>query len=194
MDKKMELFKAGRELFYSKGFKDTSVSDITKSAAVAVGTFYNYYPSKEKLFLEIYILENETTKKNITDSLNLELSPESIIKDFLAQSFKATNSNKILSEWYNRDTFSELEQYYQEDERKNDYFLRYFSIELFKKWKAEGKVRDDIDNEIILGIFDSLLCLDTHKEEIGVRQFPQMIELLIEFIMKGLSVSETDRR
>lgn len=44
-DKKEELFRADRELFYSKGFKDVNVSEITKIAGVAVGTFYNYYSS-----------------------------------------------------------------------------------------------------------------------------------------------------
>lgn len=46
MDKKEKIFNAGRELFYSKGFKDTNVSDITRLAGVGVGTFYNYYSSR----------------------------------------------------------------------------------------------------------------------------------------------------
>ena len=47
-DKKAEIYKSAKELFSSKGFKDTNVSDITKQAGMAVGTFYNYYSSKEK--------------------------------------------------------------------------------------------------------------------------------------------------
>ena len=49
-DKKTDIFNCGKELFSSKGFKDTNVSDITKVAGMGVGTFYNYYDSKEKLF------------------------------------------------------------------------------------------------------------------------------------------------
>ena len=187
IDKKADIFRSGRELFYSKGFKETSVSDITKMAGVGVGTFYNYYSSKEKLFLEIYIKENEKLKKCITESLDLNDDPVTMIKEFMTKSINAMNTNLILKEWYNRDVFSELEQYYREDDRKNDYFLHDFCTELFKKWKAEGKIREDIDDELILGLFDSLVYLDTHKEEIRIKQFPQMIQLLVEFIMKGLT-------
>lgn len=186
IDKKVDIFRSGREMFYSKGFKDTSVSDITKMAGVGVGTFYSYYSSKEKLFLEIYIKENEKLKRCITESLDLNGDPITIIKEFMIQSINAMNTNLILKEWYNKDVFNELEQYYREDDRKNDYFLHDLCIELFKKWKAEGKIRVDIDDEVILGLFDSLVYLDTHKEEIMNSHFPQMIQLLVEFIMKGL--------
>jgi AcrR family transcriptional regulator len=54
-DKRSDIFNSGRELFYSKGFKDTNVSEIAKMAGIGVGTFYNYYSSKEKLFMEIFI-------------------------------------------------------------------------------------------------------------------------------------------
>ena len=57
-DKKADIFNAGRELFCSKGFKDTNVSEIAKLAGIGVGTFYNYYSSKEELFLEVFLKEN----------------------------------------------------------------------------------------------------------------------------------------
>ncbi len=58
IDKKADILKCGRELFRSKGFKDTNVAEITEMAGIATGTFYNYYPSKDKLFMEIYLEEN----------------------------------------------------------------------------------------------------------------------------------------
>ncbi|WP_242832622.1 TetR/AcrR family transcriptional regulator [Clostridium saccharoperbutylacetonicum] len=39
------------------------MSDITKKAGIGVGTFYNYYSSKEKLFMEIFLEENVKLKK-----------------------------------------------------------------------------------------------------------------------------------
>jgi AcrR family transcriptional regulator len=187
IDKKAHILKSGRELFYSKGFKETNVSDITKMAAVGVGTFYNYYPSKEKLFLEIYMKENEKLKKSIVESLNLNDDPVTIIREFMTQSINALSTNLILKEWYNRDVFIELEQYYHEEDNQNDNFMHNFFIELLKKWKAEGKIRDDINDELILALFDSVMYIDTHKGEIGIDHFPQLIQLLIEFVMKGLT-------
>ena len=86
--------------------------------------------------------------------------------------------------------FIHLEQYCNEEGRQNENFMQEFFIELLKKWKAEGKIRSDIDDEVILALFNSVGYLDTHKEKIGLNHFPQIIQLLIEFIMKGLTDCE----
>ena len=186
-DKKTDIFNCGRELFYSKGFKDTNISDITKVLGIGVGTFYNYYASKEKLFFEIYFKENETLKKRIMESLNLNDDPVTLVKEFVSQNLKAMNSNLILKEWYNRDISSQLEQNYSDDNKKKDDSVQLFYSDLLRTWKDEGKIRADIDDEIILAFFNSLAYIDSHKKDIGTQYFPQLIEYLVEFIMKGLT-------
>ena len=58
MDKKQSLKTAAYEVFSKKGYKATGISEIARQAGVAVGSFYNYYESKEAIFLDIYIDEN----------------------------------------------------------------------------------------------------------------------------------------
>ena len=55
-DKKKAIFNSAKNLFSKKGFKDTNISDIAKDAGIAVGTYYNYYSSKEELFLKILVI------------------------------------------------------------------------------------------------------------------------------------------
>ncbi|MDR9854336.1 TetR/AcrR family transcriptional regulator [Paenibacillus sp. VCA1] len=186
MDKKTIIFNCGSELFRSKGFKDTNISDIAKMAGIAVGTFYNYYPSKEKLFFEIYRKENETLKKRIVESLDMNQDPVALVRSLVEQNIHAMNSNKILKEWYNRELFRELEHYYEEVGGEDD-SIRSLYTGLFKKWRAEGKIRTDIDDELLPTFFESLAYIDSHKEEIGIQHFPQVVQYLAEFIMKGLT-------
>lgn len=188
-DKKAEIFNCGREIFCSKGFKDTNISDITKMAGMGVGTFYNYYSSKEKLFIEIFIKENEKLKKNIMESIDLEDDPIKVVKEAIALNLNGTNSNPILKEWYNKDFFSKLEkEFYEAAGIESIYeFMNKGTIELIKKWKAERKIRDDLDDKLILAIFNSIPYIDIHKEQIGIQYFPQIIDYLAEFIMKGLT-------
>ncbi|UII57209.1 TetR/AcrR family transcriptional regulator [Cytobacillus spongiae] len=49
------LFNTSIELFKKQGFQETTVQQITDQAGVAKGTFFNYYPSKESILLEIRI-------------------------------------------------------------------------------------------------------------------------------------------
>ena len=55
VDIKARIKESGKNLFSKKGYKNTNVAEITKMAGVATGTFYNYYPSKEKLLSLIHI-------------------------------------------------------------------------------------------------------------------------------------------
>jgi len=45
------LFRAALALFAQKGFVETTVEDITNSADVGKGTFFNYFPSKDHILL-----------------------------------------------------------------------------------------------------------------------------------------------
>lgn len=187
MDIKSDIFKHGKAMFSTKGFKKTNIKEIAQSAGIGVGTFYNYYSSKEQLFLEIYIQENENLKKSLIESIDLDQEPVKVINQLIMGNAEAIHSNPILKEWYNQDFYKKLEQYYQNEGSKNIDSFRDFYMELFKKWKAQGKIREDIDEELLPVFFDSLVYIDTHKDDIGIQHFPQVIQYLAEFIMQGLT-------
>ncbi|MEM1486137.1 TetR/AcrR family transcriptional regulator [Oscillospiraceae bacterium PP1C4] len=186
-DKKTEIFNCGKKLFSSKGFKDTNVSDITNMAGIAVGTFYNYYPSKEKLFIDIFLKENEKLKKSFI-TVDTDGDPVDVMKEMLSLNYIGTNSNPILKEWYNRDLFSKLEKdFYKQGGMKSiEELINSDTMALIKKWKAEGKIRDDLEDELIFAIFKAIPYIDLHKEEIGLQYFPKLLDYFTEFIMKGL--------
>lgn len=187
-DKKADILVSGRELFSSQGFKDTNVSDITKMAGIGVGTFYNYYSSKEKLFLELFLEENEKLKRVIMETVDMNDDPLKLIKQLMLLNINGMNSNPILSEWYNRDVFGKIEQLYREENGNNNVDFIYGSFsEIIKKWQYEGKMRDDIDCDLIMAFFISLINMDTHKEEIGIQHFPHILDYLADFILKGLT-------
>jgi AcrR family transcriptional regulator len=48
-----KLVQAARTVFEKRGYLGARVSDITKAAKVAHGTFYTYFPSKREVFLEV---------------------------------------------------------------------------------------------------------------------------------------------
>jgi AcrR family transcriptional regulator len=45
------LFRAALDLFANKGFLETTVEEITETADVGKGTFFNYFPSKDHILL-----------------------------------------------------------------------------------------------------------------------------------------------
>ncbi|MBE5988986.1 MAG: TetR/AcrR family transcriptional regulator [Paenibacillaceae bacterium] len=187
-DTKSILFNCGKELFSRNGFKDTNVSDITKTSGIGTGTFYNYYSSKEVLFMEIYLEENEKLKKKIMRSVNMDQDPGSVVKELMLLNLKGMKSNPILKEWYNKEVSLKIENYFREQKGLNglDFMYQDF-FEIIKKWQEEGKIRNDIDSTMIMAIFTSIITIEIHKEEIGLQYFPEILDHLTDFTMKGLA-------
>ena len=55
-ERRSELIATAQQLFYTKGYERTSVSDIVKAVGVAQGTFYYYFGSKQAI-LEALVAE-----------------------------------------------------------------------------------------------------------------------------------------
>ncbi len=187
-DKKEILFRCAKELFAQKGFKSTNIADITRMAGVSVGTFYNYYPSKEKIFMDIYIEENYKLKKRMMESLNIDDDPIKLTREMFELNISGMKENPILCQWFNRDVFDKIERIFREEKgiEAVDFLYGDF-IKIVKKWQEDGKMRKDISPEMIMAIFASIVNIDTHKEEIGLQYFPQVQEYISEFVMDALT-------
>ncbi|WP_444641568.1 TetR/AcrR family transcriptional regulator [Caproiciproducens sp. R1] len=193
MDRKAEIYRCGKHLFSLKGFKDTNVAEIMKTAGMAAGTFYNYYSSKEALFLDIYNDENVALKKSIMEGLDIDADPMQVVRQMLRLNLEGMNENPILRQWYDRESFSKIETKFREENGLGRVDFLYSSfIEIVRKWQAEGRMRRDIDAEMIMAIFTALVVTETHKDEIGLDYFPRLIEYLAEFTMKGLMDCSAD--
>ena len=190
-NKKDMIFRAAHELFAQKGYKETNIPEITNLAGVGVGTFYNYYASKDEIFFEVFAHENEKTKKEMMSSIDPGEDLHVTLTRMLVRSRDAISSNLILREWYNKDLYSRMEKWFQEEksnERMNEIIQTYLS-EFILKWQQEGKIRSDLDIGMILALFNSTIYVDMHKTEVGIQYFPQLIYHLLDFIIKGLTRS-----
>lgn len=187
IDKKARILKYGRELFSSKGFKDTNVAEITKMAGIATGSFYNYYTSKDMLFMEIFLEENLKLKKKIMEIIDIEADPINVIQQMMFLNNQGMSENPILREWYNKEVFNKIEHIYREKigiDQIN--FLYDIFIDIVKNWQVQGKMRDDIKADMIMAIFTALIIIDSHKDEVGLQYFPHLLNYMMEFVMKGL--------
>lgn len=190
-NKKDMIFRAAHELFAQKGYKETNIPEITRLAGVGVGTFYNYYASKDEIFFEVFAHENEKTKKEMMSSIDPGEDLHVTLTRMMVRSRDAISSNLILREWYNKDLYSRMEKRFQEDksnERMNEILQTYLS-ELILKWQQEGKIRSDLEVGMILALFNSTIYVDMHKTEIGIQFFPQLTYHLLDFITQGLTSS-----
>ncbi len=187
-DKKQQLYQSAKAMFAERGFKDTNISAITKAANMAVGTFYLYYSSKEQLFMEIFKDENTRLKRELLDELDLNESPKAIVLRMLKINQEGIQTNPILREWYTSDEFRKIEQAYREAHAIDSLnFLYDTFLSLVERWQAEGKMRSDIDSKMIMKVFEAIINVDTHKDELGMEYFPSLLDIMTDLILKGLT-------
>ena len=190
MTNKEQIFRCAHDLFNEKGYKDTNIAMIAEKAGIAVGSFYKHYDSKEALFFEIITKENEQQKKRLAKTFRqCEEDPVALLTRIITQNLAEMSSSRILREWNNKDIAHKLEQSFYERgeiESINEFFQNRLS-ECIRKWKREGQMREDFDDELIKAMLNSIHYVDVHKRDLGTQHFPQLVVFLAQFIIKGLT-------
>ena len=191
MDKKLAIKACARELFNENGYKKTSISSIMEKCQMATGTFYLYYESKDHIFMEIYMEENEKLKKEIMSKIDTKMHPMLVMEKLMTMNNEGMQKNPILKEWYNKDSFAKIEKSFRKNKGLENLDFMYSDfLEIVKSWQSEDIMRSDISPEMIMAIFNSLVNIETHKDEIGIKHFPEIMNYLGTFVMEGLMKNE----
>lgn len=183
------LLEAATKLFTNKGYKKTKVSQITNEANVGTGTFYNYFDSKDDVFLEIYLMRHDEMKKEMTQLISEDKKAIDIVEDILRSFLKRMKEDPILRMFLNKEAHHKYRDGY-DSKRKKDKFE--FAYELFypyfKVWQSSGEINPEINLRILLASFDSVFYVELYKQDIGEEHFPEVIDFLIEGILLKLRI------
>ena len=175
LDKKQSLKQAAYNVFSNKGYKATAISEVAKQAGMAVGSFYNYYESKEEIFLDVYIEENNRIRQVIMNDIDWQGDVVELIGQLFGQSRSLISSNKILAEWYNPAISNELHSYYSSEEGKASNPFHQFLIETFtKRMMMEGYSQEKIQE--VLEVYHLFYYIDMNITEKDVPNVNQTIE------------------
>ena len=185
LDKKQSLKQAAYNVFSNKGYKATVISEVAKQAGMAVGSFYNYYESKEEIFLDVYIEENNRIRQVIMNDIDWQGDVVELIGQLFGQSRSLISSNKILAEWYNPAISNELHSYYSSEEGKASNPFHQFLIETFtKRMMMEGYSQEKIQE--VLEVYHLFYYIDMNITEKDIPNVNQTIETLATYFVKGL--------
>ena len=92
-----ELLEVAYRFFIDKGFKSTSLEDITSSVGIAKSSFYIFFESKEMLYMELLAREGEQIEKQVWPRVIAADGIHSAIKIYLNE-MALELETKILSQ------------------------------------------------------------------------------------------------
>lgn len=90
-----EILAAARQVFAERGFRGTTIADIAEAANIALGTIYNYFPSKEDVFAALNQRLAEIISEAITHNVPAG-SLEQTTRARISNVFEACRGNRDL--------------------------------------------------------------------------------------------------
>lgn len=91
-----ELTEAGHELFALHGFDRTRVSDVTDAAGIGTSTFYQFFDSKEELYLAVLVAERERLFDQLEAAVAEAETPRAEAETILRTTLGQVRSNPLI--------------------------------------------------------------------------------------------------
>lgn len=165
---KQTIMETAIEQFVQRGFQATSIADIMKAAHMGLGTFYNYFDSKDQLLH--YLLDNLAVQlqQRLQHLTAEQKSKAEILREMVLMTAQLVDSNKYVLPLF-LSAGARPEQASEEAEGKGKEcgqephehrghgpaFMAMF-LQLVQEGQASGEFRQDVSAEIITEMFHSL--------------------------------------
>ncbi len=187
---KAKLIKKAKDYFSKYGFTKTSVKELTDAAGISKGSFYNFFDSKEELFLEVMEEQEKFRNQIMAEILEKNLDAQTAIEHLFRETLKIIDKNRIFQTIYEENLIEKMlrkvpqervEKHHEQDLKDGKKFIKYLQ-------KNSNLV--DEPPEIIIGLFRALYFITLYKDEIGTNIYGDVMNLLIQCISRGLTKTE----
>ena len=182
---RQKILDAASLLFEEKGFSETSIADIMKAANLGVGTFYNYFESKEELLL--------TLLKNLAEKVDraVEEGQVSNLSSIQLLELACKVLSKLLAE--NRfvlPLFLSASEHSDKPEllptRKYTPTFKPIFETIIRGGQCKGEIRSDVPADLIAEMFHSIYqAASFSKLDIP---FKENIELKVRLLIDGIKI------
>lgn len=184
-DSKNAIIEAAVTLFAQKGYNDTSIAEIMSEADLGLGTFYNYFQSKEEI-LKHFLAE---ITLNINQSYTKLLQEPRPAAEVLAEMFLLTgrimDQNRfVLPLFLSAAARGAGSKPHAPSPGRLTFKSIFLSI--IQDGQAKGEFRSDIPAEVITEMFHAVFQAASFSSlDIG---FMENIEYKLKIILAGLAV------
>lgn len=82
-EKKQEIYKSATQVFFDKGYNNTTLGDIAKASKVGRSTIYQYFKNKEEIFHEVSISFFSELVSSLDEIMQTDAIPTEKLKRML---------------------------------------------------------------------------------------------------------------
>ncbi|OYR52050.1 transcriptional regulator [Halorubrum sp. Ea1] len=191
-----QLVDAGRELFTQFGFERTRISDLTAEVGIGTSTFYQFFDSKEELYIEVLLAERRSLEEKIVDAVSDVKTPREEVQVLLKTTLREVRANPLISSLIVDGELRALQDRIADtgaDEESIGIGTHDPKLPFAERWAKLETFRYD-DSELIDQLFISLVfTARSRNAPIGADSdaaYEQVEDALIETIVAGLFTEE----
>jgi AcrR family transcriptional regulator len=176
------LLEQGYKLFSAYGLKKTNIEEIAQAAGISKGAFYNFYESKEALFMDVIEQAEMRVRQEILAVIDLPgLSPRARLFAVLKKAFTLFETIPILQFFTGSDFDLLFRRMPAEKLQKHLANDRAFFEELIARCQNAG-IPIRAQPEQIVGVLYPLVLTILHEGDWGRNNFSGSIDLLLELV------------
>ncbi len=178
-----ELLKVAYRFFVDKGFKNTSLEDITSSVGIAKSSFYIFFESKEKLYMELLAHEGEQIEKQVWPKVIAAKDIRSAIKIYLNE-MALELEDKILTQRlvYDLEEYKIVSRKLNPDYVGSEHLRSIVPLVEFIKLRQDSNEIIDEEPGIIAGVLRAAWLIGSQKGDLQQYNYERIKELLFEAV------------
>jgi AcrR family transcriptional regulator len=187
-----QLVEAGRDLFTQFGFERTRISDLTEAVGIGTSTFYQFFDSKEELYVKVLLVERQELEAKIGEAVKTGETPRDEVRLTLKTTLEEVRSNPLISALIVEGELRTLQDQLEEFDIEESFAEPQpgtSDLPFTKRWAELDSFRYD-DPDLIDQLFTSLVfTARSRNAPVGAdteAEYAQVEEALIETVVDGL--------
>jgi AcrR family transcriptional regulator len=176
------LLEQGARLFSTYGLRKTNVDEIARAAGISKGAFYNFYASKEALFMDVIEQDEEQARKELLAVIDLPgPTPRARLYAVMKKAFELFRTMPILQLTSGSDydlIFRSIPPEKLQEHLTSD---QAFFDEMVNRCQAAG-IPIQVQPEQLGRLVYPLVLAMLHEDDFGLENFSGGVEALLELV------------
>lgn len=183
-EKKGRIFDAALQEFSARKFSEASINQIIKTAGIPKGSFYQYFESKEDIYL--YMVEVIRQDKMEVLEHEEELDPDADVFAVILHTTKGYfEEGKVRPGYLEAGIRMELDNgdiHAKAGRSSTEKF-----IQMVQRDQARGLIRQDVDPELVIALISAYSLREYHRYPSDKERYLKNLGAVIEIIRKGVA-------
>ena len=180
---RIEILQAAHRCFIDKGFKNTSIEELTSLVGIAKSSFYVFFESKEMLYLELLELEGKEIENRVWPEVKKAKDIQSALKSYLYTMSSALEANILTQR-----LITDIEEYNMVSRKVNPQYVGAKALrsvaplmEFISSCKESKQIIEE-EAEVIAGVIRAALLIVVHKKDVGEEVYSKVQDILFNAV------------